>query len=350
MCTPAPVSALIRAFGGKHRGNANARDVTLTSHVLMMLSEKGPASTMIPMPIDESVHVVFARAPKDATKKVMQTFFKVRRETIRELTEFFMTNILAFKDILSVDENYIKNLKDTEELDELVTPPNDTTDSLFDGVDESRDRPGIIDIGDGIFETSTALFESASGRCQTRQSENVSVNTDDKGKQSLRVTNASSCTPDWDPISMLLAFLALFPFGCGALVDPNRPVDVPVAQGIRHLLRLSTRQFAQNSEFLMYCFDLLARKSSQGLLSVYMKRDPSVAEWAVKVSKDDLIALVEFQQEQRKALVASQAPPPTPPNLKNAERVLGCVTAANKHSLPLFSLCCFNNVFGFFNL
>jgi hypothetical protein len=56
-----------------------------------------------------------------------------------------------------------------------------------------------------------------------------------------------------------MVFFELFPFGLGALNDPDRVVPVGTRKCFEHYLRLSSRRFAQHPRFLLFAFDHVGR-------------------------------------------------------------------------------------------
>ena len=65
-----------------------------------------------------------------------------------------------------------------------------------------------------------------------------------------------------NPNLLLGIFPTLFPYGCGALEDPSRPVKLDFREHLRYLLSVADRRFEEHHSFIFVVFNILQRRTA----------------------------------------------------------------------------------------
>lgn len=65
-----------------------------------------------------------------------------------------------------------------------------------------------------------------------------------------------------NPNLLMGIFPTLFPYGCGALEDPSRPVKIDFREHLRYLLSFGDRRFEENHSFIFVVFNILQRRTA----------------------------------------------------------------------------------------
>jgi hypothetical protein len=65
-----------------------------------------------------------------------------------------------------------------------------------------------------------------------------------------------------NPELLMGMFPTLFPYGCGAVEDPSRPIKVSLTDHVRYLLSLGDRRFEENESFIFVVFNMLQRRTA----------------------------------------------------------------------------------------
>ena len=65
-----------------------------------------------------------------------------------------------------------------------------------------------------------------------------------------------------NPNLLLGIFPTLFPYGCGALEDPSRPVKLDFREHLRYLLSIADRRFEEHHSFIFVVFNILQRRTA----------------------------------------------------------------------------------------
>jgi hypothetical protein len=221
------------------------------------------------------------------------------------------------KDLLDgMDDNVInEELVEDEGIDgNLIHKAYGDTDRVSDGVSGSSTS---MESSSGLFH-----FSKASTKIPTTVEE-VSCNSKSNLKH-LRVVNSNSYLQESDPSYYGSAFPHLFSFGIGT---PNceRPVRVSVEEGLCHLLSISDRKFGKDDVFVLSGFDRIARMKAVSRMYLKLKLNASTAADAIEVTKEQMIALVQYNKEVKKSLRCGRKIPMLPDNLRSANRVLRSV-------------------------
>lgn len=66
----------------------------------------------------------------------------------------------------------------------------------------------------------------------------------------------------FNPELLMGVFPTLFPYGCGALEDPSRPVKITLTEHIRYLLSFEDRRFEKDDSFIFIVFNMLQRRTA----------------------------------------------------------------------------------------
>ncbi|CAF4402691.1 unnamed protein product, partial [Rotaria magnacalcarata] len=65
-----------------------------------------------------------------------------------------------------------------------------------------------------------------------------------------------------NPNLLLGVFPTLFPYGCGALEDSSRPVQINFREHVRYLLSYGDRRFEEHYSFIFVLFNILQRRTA----------------------------------------------------------------------------------------
>ena len=65
-----------------------------------------------------------------------------------------------------------------------------------------------------------------------------------------------------NPNLLLGIFPTLFPYGCGALEDPSRPIKLDFREHLRYLLSIADRRFEEHHSFIFVVFNILQRRTA----------------------------------------------------------------------------------------
>jgi hypothetical protein len=217
----------------------------MLSHNMVFLNQK-PAANSLPREFtSDEYFVVFAKLNDDDLAVQQKNRLLVRKAVTDALGDHYRRNIPQYSDIPEDDKFFGESGERL--LDDLCH--NDGADStLISDAQDSSVRPGHVrllhDVG---VSTSTAfLGESASPTFQVTRSSDL-MNHHHK---------------DYDAA----VFPALHSNGQGTLFDPERLLHVSPGEGRRHLLSISSRQFAQHPIWPMVNFDNGMKDKLQGLL------------------------------------------------------------------------------------
>jgi hypothetical protein len=151
-------------------------------------------------------------------------------------------------------------------------------------------------------------------------------------KDHVRVINSNQGMNDHDPDFFGSAFPELFPYGVGS-PNQHRPLPVSFELGLKHLLKLRDRRFAQHSCFPLIAFDMIARRKGNVMLSLRLKKIPEMAPNSVTVTKEELVGLLKYNHEKMRALKAGRTVPELPPSLASGPvNMLKAVEHCARHS------------------
>lgn len=125
------------------------------------------------------------------------------------------------------------------------------------------------------------------------------------------VYRSTAILSDFDPAFWSYAFCDLFPFGRGGFDEP-RKVKISLGKYLRRCLRLSSRRHARHPSFTLVGFDVLARKKAMKAIYIRTRIAPNRIASAGLVSREALVAQVNYQ-EQRLRAIQSNLPLPCPP-------------------------------------
>ena len=317
MCTISPVSALIRVVGVP----TSARNRILQSHMIAMYSSQGPPGANLPRRefAAEEYAVIFSGATVHEQAEGKKHYATIRKAMVEKLLTHLVIFIPCYASHLNDEQ--LHELTDHTLDDNCIEAENGS--ALIDQILKDQDRVGV---NNDLHETTTGLFESAADHLQLPNT--TARNT------ATTPTFHVQLSSDPQPVSeegFLFAFPTLFPYGQGTPLSP-RKVQVPLAQGLAHLQRLSHRAFAQNHEIIFYTFDVLARQRSQSILTVTMKRHPQVAFNAASLDEATVLKLVEHQTKCQQLARAGKQPPPTPENLQPSQSIFNSIKYANSFS------------------
>jgi hypothetical protein len=282
----------------------NGRDMhQLRSHSLVFFSPQ-PAAKSLPREITPNeYYVVFAKLSDSEVVAQKKTRLLVRRQVTDALLQVYQENIHLYKHTPK-NETFFDSGQNEKSLDDLFEVEDDDSNIIRDA-DESTQRPGRMHrLNDVVVSTSSA-YNVFPGNvptfCVTRSSDLLSHRTREYA---------------------LAAFPHLHSNGLGTVYDPKRKVPVGHAEGLRHLLSIGLRTFAQDPLWTLVNFDNLNKDKGQGLMTVRFDRDKSLAQAAYNVTEEQLQALMNHQHATRRAALSGGSVPRMPPVLNNASRVL----------------------------
>ena len=298
MVTLAPISGLVKVIG------RNGTRRKLHSHTMALINEPGPASTYIPQDINrEDYQVVFSNANDNDIDYAKKKFARVRKNVVHNLTTFVTNHNSAYAEverrqskIESMENDYIHPdicVKDDE--------GNLIKEVINDGsrVNTANDSSGDT----SVVETSGGLFDL---RPPAPPDEDTIEEVDPIRR--FQVLHSNTYLGSRDSKYYGGAFPELFCYGTGT---PNSPRRVPVSLelGLRHLLLLSDRRFAQSAIFSLVAFDELARSRAHSNLAVKLRANPKAANEMVSLSAE---ALKELLYHNEKLEQAARAGRPLP--------------------------------------
>ena len=77
------------------------------------------------------------------------------------------------------------------------------------------------------------------------------------------IPRGSKPTSEYSNPNLLLGiFPTLFPYGCGALEDPSRPIKIDFREHLRYLLSIADRRFEEHHSFIFVVFNILQRRTA----------------------------------------------------------------------------------------
>jgi hypothetical protein len=257
--------------------------------------------------------VVFSGAKPIDKINSKEKFLLVRYQQIKDAVDFLLTNNVAYAG-MTINEEELNNRVRLGYLEDLITDKEDDTD-LIQSAFEDGDR---VDNGQHIHSVSGMFSLDANNvqpQCQVSVATIVNANKPNSRTQ-VRVINSNQVLNDHDENFFSAAFPDLFPYGIGS---PNnrRPTKVSFEQGLKHLLSLRDRRFAQHHCFTLVAFDLLARRKSSLMLSLRLKSHPDTAPKSINVTQEQMLGLVQYQSELRKARRCGSSIPSLPNHLKD---------------------------------
>jgi hypothetical protein len=217
-----------------------------------------------------------------------------------------------------------------QHLEELISDQGDDG-VIIRSVNQDADR---VDNGDHIHSVS-GMF--------SLNDNNISPNTDvsletiedadsPAIREHLRVINSNQPLNDHDVEFFGSAFPELFCYGVGS---PNqlRPTNVSFELGLRHLLKLRDRRFAQHHCFPLVAFDMIARRKGNTMLSLRLKHIPEMVPQSLTVTKEQLVNLLRYNREKTRALKSGRQIPPLPSSLETGPvNMLKAVEHCARHS------------------
>ena len=276
--------------------------------------------------------VVFSGAnPKDQDLAKTK-FVLVRHKKCEDFVTHQLNKNVAYKttvkneellnELNTKDENVLEDFVEDEGIEgNLINMAFDDTDRVSDGI---LGCSTSVELSSGLFH-----FSKADVKIPTTVEE-VKCNSKSVLKH-LRVVNSNYHIEETDPHYYGSAFPHLFSYGIGT---PNceRPVQVSLEEGIKHLLLLSDRKFGKDDVFVLASLDRLARTKSIGRMYIKLKSNASCAADAVEATKDEMIALLHHNKIAKKALRSGRMCPQIPNNLMSASRVLRSVESVASYS------------------
>jgi hypothetical protein len=255
--------------------------------------------------------VVFSGATPSDKQIASQKYLKIRNKEIKEAINFLLANHTAYRG-LTENADLLELIPADGILEELITDEGEDS-TLIDSAFRDADR---IDTAQRI-HSSSGMFSLNQNNIAAATSVSIDTLMSSSDHQHfVRVTNSNQALNDWDRDYFGAAFPDLFPYGIGT---PNslRPTKVSLQQGLKHLLLLRDRRFAQHQYFTLVSFDMIAKKQGFKMLSLRMKKMPEVAVNAINVSVEQLCSLVQHQHDKSKALRLGRTVPNLPENLSS---------------------------------
>jgi hypothetical protein len=203
--------------------------------------------------------VVFSGANSKDKEVAKDKFLLIRNAEISAGIKFLLENNTAYSD-LSVDVEGLARIDASGHLNDLITDQGDEGDLIHsaaqdgDRVDNSNhihSVSGMFSLNNNNVAPNTDVTLETVQLIERSQSETA--------RENVRVINSNQGLNDHDPEFFGSAFPELFPYGIGS---PNheRPVSVSFELGLRHLLKLRDRRFAQHHCFPLLAFDMMARR------------------------------------------------------------------------------------------
>jgi hypothetical protein len=333
MATRAPVASVVRIIGRNH--------TELRSHTMALLATPGPATLQVPFSLQKTDYmVIFSGAQENDKDLAKKKYLLIRHLKLKLFIDHLLQHSSAYKN-MSKDETLLKSIVESSILDNLTEEEDDRSNGgrLIREASEDADRVnagGITSLPQS--ETVSALFSTK--HHQFTSNETIPIRNTTRTATStagpsflphLQVTNSSTILSERDPEFFGAAFPHLFPFGIGT-PNSRRPVHVPIEEGMRHLLQLSNRSFAQDFLFPFVCFDILNRKKAFTSLSVRIKSNPSALSDAVSISEAQMVSLINYNAATMKARRSGKRLPVLPDELKSANNVLKSIESAASHA------------------
>ena len=325
MITLAPITGVIKIIG---RGGTRRK---LHSHTMALINAAGPAATYFPQDLEkQDFQVVFSNASDQDIEHSKKKLVRVRKAKIDELASDVKRNNIAYANAKRLD-SFIATLKDDTTLDHLCEIDNQ---NLIQEVisDTNRVNSGFDESDSCVVETSGGLFnlDPVAPIDEDEADMPESSTPIDPELRRFKVTNSSTFLPGRDPIYYGAAFPDLFPFGRGT-PNSKRPVPVSLEAGLRHLLLLSSRRFAQHKVFSLAAFDELARRRCHRNLVVKLKSRPTAAQEAIRLSPSAVKKLLRHNDKVTQAARTGRAIPELEhiPELQHAKNVLNILNQSS---------------------
>jgi hypothetical protein len=258
--------------------------------------------------------VVFSGAKPADKINSREKFLLVRYKQVHDAIKFILANNTAYAG-LTINEEELNQIPQQTYLEDLITDKGDESD-LMQSALEDGDR---VDNGQHVHST-IGMFSldsnNVQGECNVSVQAIVNANSKTTGQPHLRVTNSNVVLNDHDTEYFGAAFPDLFPYGIGSPNQP-RPTKVSFEQGLKHLLCLRDRRFAQHHCFTLVAFDMMAKRKGSLMLSLRLRNNPDAALKSINVTQEQMLSLVQHQSDVRKARMCGRSVPPMPSSLNN---------------------------------
>ena len=299
--------------------DVNGKDMRqLRSHALVFANQT-PAVNMVPRNLaPNEFFVLFAKFSDEEVAIRKKKILLVRRVVTDKLIGLYAEGIQgAYKETIP-NEHFYPDGADEIVLEHLCH--NDGVDSnVIRKAQESFSRPGQCVHPDEVEIKTAAFLGAPQQRKQVIQRDSGTDLT-----PTFLVTRSNQCLDTRSKEYELYGFPHLHSNGLATVYDPMRMVKVSPAQARKHLLRLEMRAFAQDPLWTLVNFDNSNKDRSQGLLTARLKHSPYLANAAFHVKEEDLQAQLQFQNDERKAVLAGADFRNTSSH-RNAQHVLGHV-------------------------
>ena len=281
----------------------------IRSHGLTYLHEPAPPVNLLPRKL-ESLHdfkIVMSGPFTPQQKVALKHQHLCRKKEVHSLLEYALQNNFLYKD-KRVDMARINE----EHANFPGFVHDDTPDAPFNNLDDSftthrrmqvasteMDENVVIQHDSGIFEVDPSA--SHKSQCFTTVVEEMTSNSTaaktNTAQPSFIVRRSNVLLPSNFANIVAMLFFELFPFGHGGLDDVNRVVPVGRKKYFEHLLRLSSRRFAQHSRFLLYAFDHIGRSMCMTSLGLRCRLNARKIVDVLHMSAEDLADHCKHQLE-----------------------------------------------------
>ncbi|CAF4039568.1 unnamed protein product, partial [Rotaria magnacalcarata] len=123
----------------------------------------------------------------------------------------------------------------------------------------------VLDVN-GTTVSSDGVAEHLLGQMKVRMSDKTLERQSDEGAEQdpvYMIPRGNKPANEYSNPNLLLGvFPTLFPYGCGALDDSSRPVQINFREPVRYLLSYGDRRFEEHYSFIFVLFNILQRRTA----------------------------------------------------------------------------------------
>jgi hypothetical protein len=123
----------------------------------------------------------------------------------------------------------------------------------------------VLDVN-GTTVSSDDVAEHLLGQMKVRMSDNTLESQSEEGAEQdpvYMIPRGNKPVNEYSNPNLLLGvFPTLFPYGCGALEDSSRPVQINFREHVRYLLSYGDRRFEEHYSFIFVLFNILQRRTA----------------------------------------------------------------------------------------
>jgi hypothetical protein len=258
MITKAPTTGVIHLVGRNHgRG-------VLRTHTMTWKAEPKPPALLLPRELDnQDFMVVFSGASDSDKQQAKDKYLKIRRQQMDAAIGVLLQSSAAYKG-LQRNAGLIAAMHSELILEDLISDEGLQGTIITDALNDVE----RVEHGQNA-ETTSGMF-NLMGNVNHNNICNVNIQPISPAGYSsnqCRVVNSNQIMNENDEYFYSSAFPDLFPYGIGTPNDQRR-VKVSVEAGLRHLLKVRDRRFAQHPYFTLVAFDIIARRQGKNRLNL----------------------------------------------------------------------------------